>query len=99
MLGALVFDTTSSNSGWKSGAAKLLEKKIGCEVFYNACWHHVYELVRGNVWRAIFGKSMTGPENVLFNQFKRNWENIDKSKLFNILEIFNGWLKDRAKSC
>ena len=34
---ALVFDTTSSNSGWKNGAAKLLEEQLGRKVFYHAC--------------------------------------------------------------
>ena len=42
---ALVFDTTSSNSGWKNGAAKLLEEQLGRKVFYHACRHHIYELV------------------------------------------------------
>ena len=42
---ALVFDTTSSNSGWRNGAAKLLEEQQGRKAFYRACRHHINELV------------------------------------------------------
>ena len=48
---ALVFDTTSANSGWKSGAAVLLEERLHTKVFYLACRHHVYELIIKAVWK------------------------------------------------
>ena len=57
---ALVFDTTSSNSGWKNGAAKLLEEQLGRKVFYHACRHHIYDLVIRAVWKSIFGKKQRG---------------------------------------
>ena len=42
---SLVFDTTASNSGWKSGAARLLEDLFQKKLFYCACRHHIYQLV------------------------------------------------------
>ena len=47
---ALVFDTTAANIGWNRGAAKILESLLGRKLFYNACRHHVYELVIGAVY-------------------------------------------------
>ena len=47
---ALVFDTSAANAGWNNGAAKILESLLGCKLFYNACRHHVYELVIGAVY-------------------------------------------------
>ena len=45
---ALVFDTTASITGWKNGVGKILEELSGRKLFYNACRHHVYELVVGD---------------------------------------------------
>ena len=90
---ALVFDITSSNSSWKNGAAKLLEEQLGQKVFYHACRHHIYELVILAVWKSIFGKETTGPENPMFNEFKRKWRNIDKTKSFKTLNFSDKWLQ------
>ena len=93
---AIVFDTTASNSGWKSGAAKLLENLLNRKVFYNACRHHIYELVVKVAWISIFGKATTGPENQLFNQFKSKWSNIDKHQTFKTLKFSSATLNKRA---
>ena len=94
---ALVFDTTSSNNGWKSGAAKLLQEKLGRKVFYNACKHHIYELVGGALCKAMFGKETTGPEMTMFNEFKSDWDKIDKQISFQTLRFFDLWLENKAK--
>lgn len=84
---ALVFDTTASNSGWKKGAAKILEDLLGRKVFYHACRHHVYELVVKDVWKSLFGKATTGPENAWFAHLKRNWSSLDREQQFKTLTI------------
>ena len=94
---ALVFDTTASNSGWKNGAAKILEELLGRKVFYNACRHHVYELVVGAVWKCLFGKTTTGPENTFFNQFKSRWPSIDKTEAFKVLEVPSALHKQKLR--
>ena len=86
-LKALVFDTTSSNSGWKNGAAKLLEEQLGRKVFYHACRHHIYELVIRAVWKSIFGKETTGPENPIFNEFKKMGQH-RQNKIIQDLKLF-----------
>ena len=94
---ALVFDTTASNSGWKRGAAKLLEDFLQKKVLYHACRHHVHELIIGAVWKSLFGATTIGPENPLFKQFKNTWQHIDTSKPFKILAIPHV-LQERAAS-
>ena len=92
---ALVFDTTASNSGWKSGAAKYLEDMIGSKLFYCACRHHILERVMAGVWGSLFGTTTTGPENPHFKRLKSTWQSIDKSKDFKLLNITNDWLVGR----
>ena len=84
---ALVFDTTSSNSGWRNGAAQKLECFLEKKVFYHACRHHVYELIVKAVWQAIFGEKTTGPENSHFYQLKTKWSLIDKNKSFKQISV------------
>ena len=74
---ALVFDTTSSNSGIKKGAAKILEKKIGSKLLHFACRHHVLKIVVRAVWRLLFGDTQ-GPNNSLFVDFKLSWNRLNK---------------------
>ena len=42
---ALVFDTTEKISGWKNGAAKILEDAMDSKLFYSQFRHHIDELV------------------------------------------------------
>ena len=56
--------------------------KNGRKVYYNACSHHIYELIQAAGWKATFGKTTTDPENISFNKFKIQWDTIDKSKPF-----------------
>ena len=45
----LVFDTTSLNSGIRSGVVASLEKAFGKKLLLSACRHHVMELLCGAV--------------------------------------------------
>ena len=65
---SLVFNTTASNSGWKSGAARLLENLFQKKLFYCACRHHIYELVLSAAWNCLFGNATTGPDNPYLSQ-------------------------------
>ena len=93
---ALVFDTTSANSGWKSGAAVLLEERLHTKVFYLACRHHVYELIIKAVWKCLFGET-TGPVTNVFYTFQQKWSKIDKRKPFKILHFDDDWLLMKAE--
>lgn len=67
---ALCFDTTASNTGYLNGACILLEQKIGRDLLYFACRHHIFELVL----KAVFECKMTassGPKVQLFERLKK----------------------------
>ena len=93
---ALVFDTTASNTGWNNGAAKCLEKLLDEKLFYNACRHHIYELIIGAVNTCIFGDS-SAPDDANFKCFPAEWPKIDFSKDYHILKMSSEWLKEKLK--
>jgi len=112
---AMSFDTTSSNSGRKKGAAVLLEKLLGRNLLYLACRHHILELVVSNVFTTLFGKS-TGPQVALFQDLKKKWPKINKLNFKPILdnrlsdpeisdlrknavELYKAKLQDTKESC
>ena len=96
-LGALVFDTTSKNSGCVKGAAKVLEALVGHKMLYLACMKHVMEIFLGAAWEALFGKT-TSSENTDCNSFKKKWGDIDKTAGINVLPEFEGGFKDMKES-
>ena len=51
------FDTTSGNTGHLNGACTLLEKKMGRELLWLACRHHVMELILLKVFTLCCGPS------------------------------------------
>ena len=93
---ASVFDTTASNTGWNQGAAKTLEKLLDHKLFYNACRHHVYELVIEAAYNCLFGDS-SGPEDANFISFKSGWPKIDKSRNYRLLDVSSKFLQNRKK--
>lgn len=93
---ALVFDTTSSNSGIQRGASKLLEDMLNRKVFYLACRHHILEIIVGAVWEKLFGK-VKSPENPLFKEFANAWLKIEK-KTPRTLKIEISWLQELKKN-
>ncbi|XP_011704858.1 PREDICTED: uncharacterized protein LOC105460119, partial [Wasmannia auropunctata] len=57
---ALCFDTTASNTGCLQGASVLLEQKIGRDLLYLPCRHHIYEIILRSVFDEKISAS-TGP--------------------------------------
>jgi len=75
-----VFDTTASNSGRLNGACVLLEQKLGKNVLFLACHHHIFEIILQAVFiEAKFAPS-SGPDIPLFKRFVNNWKNINKNE-------------------
>lgn len=72
------FDTTATNTGINNGAAYLLEKKLGRNLLFLPCRHHISELLIKSVFELNFGKS-SGPEVMLFNRFSKYWKSIKTS--------------------
>ena len=78
---ALCFDTTASNTGHRSGACALIEQKLGRDLLYMACRHHVMELVVGAAFEKTVGTAgaSTGPDILLFKRFQQHWPFIDRA--------------------
>ena len=75
---ALVFDTTSSNSGVHRGATVRLQTALGRPVFFLACRHHVSELFVKACWYAIFEADLS-PDCKFFADIRDEWASLDTS--------------------
>ena len=91
---AMVFDTTSTNTGWNNSAAKCLEKLLDQKLFYNACRHHIYKFIIGAVYTCLFGDS-SASDDANFKRFQAEWHKIDLSKDYHILEMSSEWLREK----
>lgn len=76
---AASYDTTAANTGATNGAVSLLQNQLGHDLLQLPCRHHIYELVLKSAFASKFG-STTGPVSPIFQRFKGDWKNIDKSK-------------------
>ena len=75
-IAALVFDTTSLNTGNKQGIVVRLEAEFGRHILQLACRHHIYELVGGASCSVVYGAT-TGPKEPVFQKLIDNWESLD----------------------
>ena len=67
---ALVFDTTSSNTGINKGAASRLLKLLGRVIMWFECRHHMAELFMKPVWIKLFGEE-SSPQWSDFGVFQK----------------------------
>jgi hypothetical protein len=74
---AMCFDTTSANTGNKTGACRLLENTLKHDVLYLACRHHVLELLVSAAFEKTMGAT-SGPEVLIFKRFREQWRFIDQ---------------------
>lgn len=75
----LCFDTTSSNTGHKSGACVILEQLLGRGLLHFACRHHILELIAGSAFAAVMGAS-SAPEVLIFKRFQGQWRFVDQAE-------------------
>lgn len=75
----ICFDTTAVNTGSKRGAATLLEQKLGRDLLFFPCRHHISELMIRAVFELYFGKT-TAPTVSEFDEFSRQWARIDSTE-------------------
>lgn len=77
---AICFDTTASNTGPFKGASALLEQKLGRQLLYLPCRHHIMELIL----RAVFELKLTkspSPNVSLFERFKAQWKDLEQHEI------------------
>ena len=81
----MCFDTTSVNTGHLNGACILLEEKLGRQLLWVACRHHILELVLSKAFSLCFEPSCS-PNIPLFKRFRTAWNDLKKDA-FQVLEI------------
>lgn len=64
--------------GHFKGASVMLEQKLGKDILYLPCRHHIYEVVLRGVFKEKVSKS-SGPNIPLFKKFQQAWPNINKT--------------------
>ncbi|KAF2896239.1 hypothetical protein ILUMI_09936 [Ignelater luminosus] len=80
---AFVFDTTSSNIGRFNRACTLLEMKLGRNILFPACRHHIFELVLQAAMSSVKLYSSSGPDIPLFKKFKVSFPKINPQNISN----------------
>lgn len=74
-IAAMGFNTTSSNTGEKTGACLHLQQIFDRKLINLACRHHVYELVLRAVFELKLGTT-SAPEVPIFERFGKLWKKI-----------------------
>jgi len=77
---ALCFDTTASNTGRLNGACILIEQKLGKDLLYLPCRHHIYELILRSVFEIKIPEVTSSPAIPLFKNFRKEWYKLDINK-------------------
>lgn len=92
---ALVFDTTSSNTGVRSGSATFIELELEIAVLWLACRHHIHELHIRHVWNAVGGEARS-PVEPLLNRFQQEWNEIEHQETTDI--VYFDWPMDSSST-
>ena len=82
----LSFDTTATSTGMIRGACIRVEKDLGRDLLWLACWHHVREIILKSASDVCFGKS-SGPAVEIFDRFRKKWPRIIQTETVTIYEI------------
>ena len=72
----------------------ILEDLVNQKPFYNACRHHVYELVVIATYKAVFGKE-TLRRKIHFNQFFSRWSKLDLIQNINTFNLSCEWMRSQ----
>lgn len=83
----ICFDTTSTNTGEKSGTCHRLQQKYDNNILSLACRHHMLELIVGAAYTTSLDDKSQSPEIGLFVRFKTKWNDFNQSRILNGIEI------------
>ncbi|CAH0560415.1 unnamed protein product [Brassicogethes aeneus] len=75
---------SADGKGLRNGACVMLEHKVGKELLWLACRHHILEIVLSKVFTLCFGPS-SSPDISLFKRFKVAWPSIHQEN-YKLLE-------------
>ena len=85
---AMVYDTTSVNTGVIKGIVTQLEDALGRSLLQLPCRHHIFELVCGAAAATVYG-STNGPKEEAFKTLVDCWRGVDASNysVFKVITI------------
>lgn len=55
----------------------MIEEALGTKLVWNACRHHVLEIILSDVFSCNFVTS-TSPETILYKRFQKKWSSINQ---------------------
>lgn len=64
--------------GLHNGTCTLLEKKLGRNLLWLPCRHHINEIILRSVFEIHFAKT-SGPNVSIFNKFEATWSSINQN--------------------
>ena len=70
---AMVFDTISANTGHLSAACISIQEKLGRQLPWCPCRHHIGEIIISRVWKALNIELSKSPEVSIFSRFKSSF--------------------------
>ena len=77
---AMVFDTTSSNTGKLTAACISIQNRLERELLWLPCKHHIGERILHHCWQTLEIEPSTSPEISLFVKFKKAYARIQYTK-------------------
>ena len=81
---AMVFDTTSVNTGARTAACISIQNSLNRELLWLACRHHVGERILVHTWDSLKIEASKSPDIMIFNRFKENFEKLTYGNLDNM---------------
>ena len=76
----MLFDTTRSNTGKLTAACISIQQRLGRELLWLPCRHHIGEIILTHTWKALDIESSTGPNINIFQRFKENFHLLNYKK-------------------
>jgi hypothetical protein len=76
----MVFDTTSSNTGYLTGACIAIQRDLKKHLLWFACRHHIGEVILSHVWESLQIEVSKSPEVTIFTRFKDRWSQLTHSE-------------------
>jgi len=70
---AMVFDTTSANTGHLSAACISIQEKLGRQLLWCPCRHHIGEIIISRVWKALNIEQSKSLEVSIFSRFRTSF--------------------------
>jgi len=96
---AMVFDTTSANTGHISAACISIQEKLGRQLLWCPCRHHIGEVILSRVWKSLNIEPSNSPQVSIFSRLRSSFHLISQSKPFCQFEKNNESIEEVVEFC